>query len=114
MAHGVIAAGFRRIATDKYICGGCQSRVIDCTAHCIREKVLDNIVLRYLRQIVSYARYKSDESYAMVMANCGTEVKKQFKENEKLRSEFETKIAQLDKVFRLDGEMNELGMTEFT
>lgn len=59
MAHGVIAAGFRRIAADKYICGGCQSRVIDCTAHCIREKVLD-------------------------------------------------------KVFRLDGEMNELGMTEFT
>lgn len=78
-----------------------QSLVTDCTAHYIREKVLDSIVLRYLRQVVSYARDKSDEFYAMAMANGEAEAKKQFKDNEKLRPEYETKIAQLDNAIQL-------------
>ena len=80
---------------------GYQSRVTDCTAHYIREKVLDSIVLRYLRQVVSYARNKSDEFYAMAMANGEAEAKKQIKDNEKLRSEYETKISQLDNAIQL-------------
>ena len=83
------------------MCGGYQSRVTDCTAHYIREKVLDSIVLRYLRQVVSYARDKSDEFYAMAMANGEAEAQKQFKENEKLRAEYQTKISQLDNAIQL-------------
>ena len=86
---------------NNYMCGGYQSRVTDCTAHYIREKVLDSIVLRYLRQVVSYARNKSDEFYAMAMANGEAEAKKQIKDNEKLRSEYETKISQLDNAIQL-------------
>ena len=86
---------------NNYMCRGYQSRVTDCTAHYIREKVLDSIVLRYLRQVVSYARDKSDEFYAMAMANGEAEARKQFKENEKLRTEYETKIAQLDNAIQL-------------
>ena len=86
---------------NNYMCGGYQSRVTDCTAHYTREKVLDSIVLRYLRQVVSYARDKSDEFYAMAMANGEAEAKKQLKENEKLRAEYETKIAQLDNAIQL-------------
>ena len=86
---------------NNYMCGGYQSRVTDCTAHYIREKVLDSIVLRYLRQVVNYARDKSDEFYAIAMANGEAEAKKQFKDNEKLRSEYETKISQLDNAIQL-------------
>ncbi|MBR3667257.1 MAG: recombinase zinc beta ribbon domain-containing protein, partial [Ruminococcus sp.] len=86
---------------NNYMCGGYQSRVTDCTAHYTREKVLDSIVLRYLRQVVSYACDKSDEFYAMAMANGEAEAKKQLKENEKLRAEYETKIAQLDNAIQL-------------
>ena len=49
---------------NNYMCGGYQSRVTDCTAHYIREKVLDSIVLR-------------------------------------LRSEYESKISQLDNAIQL-------------
>jgi hypothetical protein len=83
------------------MCAGYQSRITNCTAHYIREEVLDSIVLRYLRQVVSYARDKSDEFYAIAMANGEAEAKKQFKENEKLRAEYETKIAQLDNAIQL-------------
>ena len=86
---------------NNFMCGGYQSRVTDCTAHYIREKVLDSIVLRYLRQVVSCAKDKSDEFYAMAMAKGEAEAKKQFKENEKLRNEYETKIAQLDNAIQL-------------
>ena len=84
-----------------YMCAGYQSRITDCTAHYIREEVLDSIVLRYLRQVLSYARDKSDEFYAMAMANGEVEAQKQFKENEKLRSEYESKISQLDNAIQL-------------
>ncbi|MBR1432210.1 recombinase family protein [Ruminococcus sp.] len=84
-----------------YMCAGYQSRITDCTAHYIREEVLDSIVLRYLRQVISYARDKSDEFYAMAMANGKTEAQKQFKENEKLISEYETRITQLDNAIQL-------------
>ncbi len=84
-----------------YMCAGYQSRITDCTAHYIREDALDSIVLRYLRQVLSYARDKSDEFYAMAMANGEAEAKKQFKENEKLISEYETRITQLDNAMQL-------------
>ena len=84
-----------------YMCAGYQSRITDCTAHYIREEVLDSIVLRYLRQVISYARDKSDEFYAMAMANGKAEAQKQFKENEKLISEYETRITQLDNAIQL-------------
>ena len=86
---------------NNYMCGRYQSRVTDCTAHYIRERMLDSIVLRYLRQVVGYARDKSDEFYAMAMANGDVEAQKQFKENEKLISEYETKITQLDNAIQL-------------
>ena len=84
-----------------YMCAGYQSRITDCTAHYIREEVLDSIVLRYLRQVISYARDKSDEFYAMAMANGEAEAHKQFKENEKLISEYETRITQLNNAIQL-------------
>ncbi|MDO4863624.1 MAG: DUF4368 domain-containing protein, partial [Ruminococcus sp.] len=84
-----------------YMCAGYQSRIADCTAHYIREEVLDSIVLRYLRQVVSYARDKSDDFYAMAMANGEAEAQKQFKENEMLRNEYESKISQLDNAIQL-------------
>ncbi|MCR5707891.1 MAG: DUF4368 domain-containing protein, partial [Ruminococcus sp.] len=48
-----------------------------------------------------YARDKSDEFYAMAKANGEVEAQKQFKENEKLRSEYESKISQLDNAIQL-------------
>ena len=51
------------------MCGGYQSRTTDCTSHYIRESVLDEIVLRNLRQVTEFARERTEEFYAMATAN---------------------------------------------
>ena len=86
---------------NNYMCGGYQSRVTDCTSHYIREKALDAIVLMYLNRVVALARDHSEEFYRMSLENGEAEAQKQLKENEKLRSEYETKITQLDNAIQL-------------
>ena len=88
-------------AKNNYMCGGYQSRVTDCTSHYIREKVLDAIVLRYLNSVVALARDHAEEFYRMSLENGEAEAQKQLKEDEKLRSEYETKIVQLDNAIQL-------------
>ena len=86
---------------NNFMCGGYQSRVTDCTAHYIRESVLERIVLTFLNKVVGFARDHSDEFYRLAMANGELETRKQQKENEKLKAEYETKIAQLDNAIQL-------------
>ncbi len=86
---------------NNFMCGGYQSRVTDCTAHYIRESVLERIVLTFLNKVVAFARDHSDEFYRLAMANGESETRKQQKDNEKLRAEYETKIAQLDNAIQL-------------
>lgn len=81
---------------NNFMCGGYQSRVTECTSHYIRESVLDEIVLTSLRKVTTYAREHTDEFYKIAMENGELETKKLFKETENRRSEYGSRINQLD------------------
>ena len=51
-------------SNNNFMCGGYQSQTTDCTSHYIRESVLDEIVLRNLRQVTEFARERTEEFYA--------------------------------------------------
>ena len=86
---------------NNFMCGGYQSRVTDCTAHYIRESVIDRIVMASLNKVLTCARDHSDEFYRLAMANAESETRKQQNENKKLKAEYETRIAQLDNAIQL-------------
>ena len=86
---------------DSYRCGHYESRKSDCTSHYIRESVLDEIVLRAMKKVTKYAREHSDEFYKDAMRNGKAEAAKNLKESESLRTEYESKIKQIDNAIRL-------------
>lgn len=81
---------------NTFRCGRYESRKSDCTSHYIREDVLDDIVLTSLKKVTAYAREHTDEFYKIAMENGELEAKKLFKEAENHRSEYESRINQLD------------------
>lgn len=52
---------------NHFQCGGFQSRTTDCTAHYIRESVLEEIVLTDLRKMTALAREQPEEFYRMAI-----------------------------------------------
>ena len=86
---------------DSYRCGRHQSRKSDCTSHCISGNNLDKIVLTAIKKVTKYAREHSDEFYSDAMRNGEAEAAKNMKEFESLRSEYESRIKQLDNAIQL-------------
>jgi len=86
---------------DSYRCGRHQSRKSDCTSHCISGNNLDKIVLTAIKKVTKYAREHSDEFYSDAMRNGEAEAAKNMKESESLRSEYESKIKQIDNAIQL-------------
>lgn len=81
-------------------CSGYQKRTTDCTAHYIRESVLDKIILHNLKAVTAFARDNSDEFYAMAAQNGETEAKKFYKTAEREKSQIEKRINELDNIIR--------------
>ena len=81
---------------NTFRCGRYESHKSDCTAHYIREETLNEIVLTSLKKVTAYAREHTDEFYKIAMENGEAESRKLFKENESRRSEYESRINQLD------------------
>ncbi|MBQ8181808.1 MAG: zinc ribbon domain-containing protein [Ruminococcus sp.] len=81
---------------NSFRCSRYESRKSDCTAHYIKESVIDEVVLQSLRKVTAFAREHSEEFYNMAMSNGELEAKEQLKDNENLRSEYEARIAQLE------------------
>ena len=85
---------------NNFQCGGFQSRTTDCTAHYIRESVLDTIVLHNLKTVTAFARDNPDEFYAMAMQN-GEEEAEKFYRNARIQKEqLEKRIQDLDNIIR--------------
>ena len=81
---------------NAFQCAGFQRRTTDCTActaHYIRENVLDQIVLYNLKTVTAFAREQPEEFYAMATHNGETEAKKFYKiaECEKTQIEKESR-----------------------
>lgn len=85
---------------NNFQCGGFQSRTTECTAHYIRESVLDTIVLHNLKTVTTFARDNPDEFYAMATQN-GEEEAERFYRNARIQKEqLEKRIQDLDNIIR--------------
>ncbi len=85
---------------NAFQCSGYQKRTTDCTAHYIRENVLDRIILHSLRAMTEYAREKPEEFYAMATQNGETEAKKIQKDVQRIRAQTERRINELDHIIQ--------------
>lgn len=70
---------YNGVRTKKYTCGKYRNLrgVYKCTAHYIREDVLETLVLENLRKVITYARDYEEEFVRQVMDNTLAEQKKQ-------------------------------------
>lgn len=85
---------------NNFMCGGYQGKKIDCTAHYIRECILDQIILEKLREVTSFARDNPDEFYALATQNGEAEAKKFYQTAEKEKTRMEIRIKELDNIIR--------------
>lgn len=82
-------------------CGGYQTKGgTHCSAHYLREKVLDQIILSQLRKMTAFAREDSEEFYETATANGKDEAKKFYATAEKQKMQLENRIKELDKIIR--------------
>ena len=81
-------------------CGGFQSRTTDCTAHYIRESVLEEIVLADLRKTTPLAREQPEEFYRMAMANGEEEARKFYDTATRQQNKLNARIKDLDNIIR--------------
>lgn len=81
-------------------CGGYQTRSTDCTAHYIRENVLDQIVLHNLKTVTAFAREQPEEFYAIATQSGEAEAKKFYRTAEREKAQIEKRINELDNIIR--------------
>lgn len=85
---------------NAFQCGGFQRRTTECTAHYIRESVLDTIVLHNLQTVTAFAREQPEEFYAMATRNGEAEADKFYKAAEREKIQIEKQIKELDNIIR--------------
>lgn len=85
---------------NAFQCGGFQRRTTECTAHYIRESVLDTIVLNNLQTVTAFAREQPEEFYAMATRNGEAEADKFYKAAEREKIQIEKRIKELDNIIR--------------
>lgn len=82
-------------------CGGYQTKGGNhCTAHYIREQVLDKIILYKLRQMTAFARANPQEFYEMATKNGEAEAKQFYATAEKEKQRIESRVKELDNIIR--------------
>ena len=85
---------------NHFQCGGFQTRTTDCTAHYIRESVLESVVLASLKKMTAFAREKPDEFYAMAMENGEAEARRFYDTVAQQRAQIQARIKDLDNIIR--------------
>ena len=93
----------KTLAPEKnfFQCGGYQTKGgTHCSAHYIREQVLDEIVLGRVQKMTAFAREKPEEFYAMATENGEAEAKKFYAMAERQRNSLESRVKEIDKIIR--------------
>lgn len=82
-------------------CGGYQTKGgAHCTAHYIREQMLDEIILGRVKKMTALARETPEEFYAMATENGEAEAKKFYSMAERQKSSLESRMKGIDKIIR--------------
>lgn len=93
----------KSLAPEKnfFQCGGYQKKGgTHCTAHYIREQVLDKIILGRVKKMTVLARENPEEFYAMATENGEAEAKKFYSMAERQKSSLESRMKGIDKIIR--------------
>ncbi len=93
----------KSLAPEKnfFQCGGYQTKGgTHCSAHYIREQVLDEIVLGRVQKMTAFARENPEEFYAMATENGEAEAKKFYAMAERQKSSLESRVKEIDKIIR--------------
>ena len=86
---------------NDFFCGGYQTfGKAYCTAHYIRETVLDSIVLESIRRILRFAREETDAFYQMAAEKGEQEAEKQYQEMKTEILQKEIRISEIDMVIQ--------------
>ena len=85
---------------NNFQCGGFQRRTAECTAHYIRESVLDTIILHNLKTVTNFARANPEEFYAMATQNGEKEAEKFYRNAKIQKEQLEKRIQDLDNIIR--------------
>ena len=86
---------------NAFQCGGFQRRVAECTAHYIREQVIEQIVLESLKRMTALARENPDKFYEMATQSGKAEAQKFYAIAEKQQQQIEGRIKELDRIIRV-------------
>ena len=86
---------------NAFQCGGFQRRVAECTAHYIREQVIEQIVLESLKKMTALARENPDKFYEMATQNGKAAAQKFYAIAEKQQQQIEGRIKELDRIIRV-------------
>ena len=81
-------------------CAGYQARLTDCSAHYIRECVMDEIVLHQLKEMIALAAKNPKAFYELATEKGKAEAKKSYASAEKDKKRIHKRIKELDKVIR--------------
>jgi len=87
--------------SNNYICGGHSKRARDCTAHYIRAKLLEEVVLSAIRSITAFAREHSEQFIEAATQRGEQEMQRLLKDSEMLKIELETRFNQLDNIIAM-------------
>ena len=92
----------KTLAPEKnaFRCGGYRNRTVDCTAHNIREIVLDQIVLDDLKRMTAFAREEPDKFYEAAMQKAKSEAEKFYALAKKQKDKIEDRIKKIDNIIR--------------
>ncbi|MDO5124359.1 MAG: recombinase family protein [Eubacteriales bacterium] len=93
----------KSLAPEKnfFQCGGYQTKGgTHCSAHYIREQMLDEIVLGRVQKMTALARENPEEFYAMATENGEAEAKKFYAMAERQRNSLESRVKEIDKIIR--------------
>lgn len=85
---------------NAFQCGGFQSRTKECTAHYIREVILENLVLENLKQVTAYAREQPDAFYEIAMQNGREAAERMTADIRKEHTKLENRVKELDNIIR--------------
>lgn len=86
--------------SNSFQCGGYQSRKTDCTAHYIREVVVNELVLQDLKRVTAFARNNPDAFYELAMENGKAAAEKLASAAKKEQLRIDNRIKELDNIIR--------------
>ncbi len=85
---------------EYFVCSSYRMKRRGCTAHSIRNVVIEKILLKEIQRIVSYTRTKEKEFVELVMNKSKAELAKALRESRKELDKAQERLKKIDAIFK--------------